>query len=261
MKARALAVVNQKGGVGKTTTAVNLAASLSASGHDVLLIDLDPQGHATAHVGVTPETVSGKTVYQVLTGEREIPEVLIELAVQKKHGRLDLVPSDLDLSGAELELAGAVGRERILADALSGVWDRYAFTVIDAPPSFGLLTLNALVAAREVLVPLQTEFYALHGMTRLFKTVEMVKKRLNKRLAITGIVATRCDLRRNLDRDVLEQVKGHFKKLVYETVIRPNVALAEAPAHGRTIFDYAAEATGAEDYRNLTREVLGRVAA
>jgi chromosome partitioning protein len=261
MKPRSIAVVNQKGGVGKTTTAVNLAAALSATGHDVLLVDLDPQGHATAHVGISPEKVLDKTVYQVLTGGLEIPSVLVELAVQKKHGRFDLVPSDLDLSGAELELAGAVGRERILADALAGVADRYAFTVIDAPPSFGLLTLNALVAAREVIVPLQTEFYALHGMTRLFKTVEMVKKRLNKRLAVSGIVPTRCDLRRNLDRDVLDQVRGHFKKIVFESVIRPNVALAEAPAHGKTIFDYAPDAPGAEDYRSLTREVVARVDA
>jgi len=130
--------------------------------------------------------------------------------------------------------------------------------VIDAPPSFGLLTLNALVAVREVLVPLQTEFYALHGMTRLFKTVEMVQKRLNKKLEVTGIVATRCDLRRNLDKDVLEQVRGHFKKLVYETVIRPNVALAEAPAHGKTIFDYAPDSAGAEDYKLMAKEFLGR---
>lgn len=258
MKPRCVAVVNQKGGVGKTTTSVNLAAALSASGHDVLLVDLDPQAHATAHVGVRPEKIREKTVYQVLQGELDVPAALVEIPVAKRAGRLDLLPADLDLSGAELELAGAVGRERILSEAFAGVSDRYAFTVIDAPPSFGLLTLNALVTAREVLVPLQTEFYALHGMTRLFKTVEMVRKRLNKKLEVTGIVPTRCDLRRNLDRDVLEQVKEHFPKLVYETVIRPNVTLAEAPAHGKTIFEYAPDSAGADDYRSMAREFLAR---
>jgi chromosome partitioning protein len=258
MKPRCVAVVNQKGGVGKTTTAVNLAAALSHAGHDVLLVDLDPQAHATAHVGVKPEAVREKTIYQVLAGEIDIPSTLVEIPREKKAGRLDLLPADLDLSGAELELAGVVGRERILSEAFAGVADRYAFTVIDAPPSFGLLTLNALVCAREVLVPLQTEFYALHGMTRLLKTVEMVKKRLNKRLAVTGIVPTRCDLRRNLDRDVLEQVKQHFPKLVYQTVIRPNVALAEAPAHGKTIFEYSPDAPGADDYRAMAKEFLAR---
>jgi len=258
LKPRCVAVVNQKGGVGKTTTAVNLAAALSAAGHDVLLVDLDPQAHATAHVGVKPEQVREKTIYQVLAGEIDVPATLVEIPREKKAGRLDLLPADLDLSGAELELAGVVGRERILQEAFAGVADRYAFTVIDAPPSFGLLTLNALVAAREVLVPLQTEFYALHGMTRLFKTVEMVKKRLNKKLAVTGIVPTRCDLRRNLDRDVLDQVRGHFPKLVYETVIRPNVALAEAPAHGKTIFEYAPDSAGSDDYRAMGKEFLGR---
>lgn len=258
MKPRSIAIVNQKGGVGKTTTSVNLAAALSAEGHDVLLIDLDPQGHATAHLGVRPDRIQGKTIYQVLLGELDLAGAMVDLPVTKKSGRLDLVPADLDLSSAELELAGVVGRERILSEALASVIDRYAFTVIDAPPSFGLLTVNALSAVREVVVPLQTEFYALHGMTRLFKTVEMVKKRLNKKLAVSGIVATRCDLRRNLDRDVLEQVRGHFKKLVFETVIRPNVALAEAPAHGKPIYEYAPDSTGAEDYRNFTRELLKR---
>ena len=258
MKPRCVAVVNQKGGVGKTTTAVNLAAGLSLAGHDVLLVDLDPQAHATAHVGVKPEQVREKTIYQVLAGEIDVPSTLVEIPREKKAGRLDLLPADLDLSGAELELAGVVGRERILSEAFAGVADRYAFTVIDAPPSFGLLTLNALVCAREVLVPLQTEFYALHGMTRLLKTVEMVKKRLNKRLAVTGIVPTRCDLRRNLDRDVLEQVKQHFPKLVYQTVIRPNVALAEAPAHGKTIFEYSPDAPGSDDYRAMAKEFLAR---
>lgn len=257
-KQRSIAVVNQKGGVGKTTTAVNLAAAISREGHDVLLVDLDPQAHASQHLGVTPDKVRDKTVYQVLQGDVDVASVLIEMVVEKKHGRFDLVPSDIDLSSAELELAGVVGRERILSESLAGVTDRYQYVIVDAPPSFGLLTLNALVAAREVLVPLQTEFYALHGMTRLFKTVEMVKKRLNKRLAVTGIVATRCDLRRNLDRDVLEQVRSHFKKTVFETVIRPNVALAEAPAHGKTIFDYAPDAPGADDYRSLARELLRR---
>lgn len=257
-KPRSIAVVNQKGGVGKTTTSVNLAAGLSAEGHDVLLIDLDPQAHATAHLGIKPDDVREKTIYQVLQGDLELASVIVETPVTRKAGRLDVVPADLDLSGAELELAGAVGRERILSEALAGVRDRYAFTVIDAPPSFGLLTLNALVGVREVLVPLQTEFYALHGMTRLFKTVETVKKRLNKKLEVTGIVGTRCDLRRNLDRDVLEQVREHFKTLVFETVIRPNVALAEAPAHGKTIYDYAPDSTGADDYRALTRELLKR---
>jgi len=249
---RIIAIINQKGGSGKTTTAVNLGAYLAIFGRTVLLIDLDPQSHSTIHLGIKPHEIQ-KSIYNVMMEESP----LLEIIRQTEISNLFIAPANIHLSGAEIELAGIVGREMVLKDALERVKYRYNYILIDCPPSLGLLTVNALTVAKEVIIPVQTEFFALEGMGKLLNTVEIVRKRLNRELDITGIVPTMFDARTNLSKEVIEKIKEYFKDKVYKTVIRKNVKLAEASSHGKPIAIYDPRSTGAEDYESLSREVDG----
>jgi chromosome partitioning protein len=244
---RKIALVNQKGGVGKTTTAVNLSAAIARLDRRVLLVDLDPQSNATVSLGVPPHQQKN-TSYALLNGAPLEPIPLSD--------NLHLVPSNIELAGAEMELTSVIGREIVLRDALSNV-SGYDFMILDCSPSLGLLSVNALTTANEVMVPLQCEFLALHGISLLIKTIELVKKRLNPKLDITGVIPCMYDVRKGLARDVVVEIEKHFGSKVFKTKIRSNVRLAEAPSHGKSIFDYAPESYGAEDYLALAREVVG----
>jgi len=253
---RRIAVTNQKGGVGKTTTAVNLGAGLARLGKRVLICDLDPQCNLTVHVDKDP---SGEApgIYEVLHGKAALADVAQPTGIDG----LEVVQASVDLAGVELELAGEVGREVILRHAFErderergAVWD---FVLIDCPPSLGLLALNALVACDEVFVPIQAEFFALQGLGKLADVVNLVQGRLNPALQITGMVSVRHDPSTNLGRQVMADIRDHFGSVVHDTVIRRNVKLAEAPSYGKTIFEYDPESRGAEDYLALARELLG----
>jgi chromosome partitioning protein len=244
---RRIALVNQKGGVGKTTTAVNLSAALSRLDRKVLLVDLDPQSNATVSLGLNPQQQS-HTSYSVLAGEPPAP---LELSPT-----LHLLPSSIELSGAEIELASAIGRETLLRDALAGL-QGYDFLILDCSPSLGLLTVNALTTVDEIMIPLQCEFLALHGMSLLMRTIDLVKKRLNPGLEIKGVIPCMFDARKGLAKDIVQEIDRHFGDKVFKTRIRANVRLAEAPSHGKTIFDYAPDSNGAEDYLALAREIAG----
>jgi len=233
--------------VGKTTTAVNLSSAIARLDRRVLLIDLDPQSNATISLGVLPHEQKD-TSYSLLNGGAFVPLKLTD--------NLHLVPSSIDLAGAEMELTSVIGRETILRDALAEVKD-YDFMILDCSPSLGLLSVNSLTTANEVMVPLQCEFLALHGVSLLMKTIELVKKRLNPVLSITGVIPCMYDVRKGLARDVVVEIERHFGDKVTKTKIRSNVRLAEAPSHGKSIFDYAPESYGAEDYLALGREVVG----
>ncbi len=250
-RARVFAVVNQKGGVGKTTTAVNLAASLAASERPTLLIDLDPQGNASSAFGLNRPS---RQVYDALVGGC----VMKEVAVSTELKFLKLVPSGPDLVGAEIELVSVPNREHRLEQAMSDLREAFLYIVIDCPPSLGLLTLNALTAADEVLIPLQCEYYALEGLARLLETVDLVRRNLNPQLVLGGIVPTMVDLRNSLSRQVLKDVREHFGALVFETLIPRNVRLSEAPSHGMPILLYDVHSKGALSYLKLTDELLRR---
>ncbi len=251
--ARILAVANQKGGVGKTTTAVNLATALAACGKRVLLIDLDPQGNATTGLGVKREG-RARNIYHVLIGGTAMAEATVETAVPG----MAVVPSDVDLSGAELELIDLPRREHRLALSIRDVRSNYDYILIDCPPALGLLTLNALVAADAVLVPLQTEFYALEGLSHLVGTIQRVKRNLNPGLEIQGIVLTMFDRRNNLSDMVARDVRAYMGAAVYETVIPRNVRVSEAPSHGKPVLLYDMKCAGSQAYIRLAREVLAR---
>ncbi|HNY72723.1 MAG TPA: ParA family protein [Syntrophales bacterium] len=245
-----IALCNQKGGVGKTTCTLNIAAGLEKMGEKVLLIDLDPQAHLTYSLGI-PAHELNRTIYDLFKGTHGLPDVL--LAVEG----LAVVPSSLELSGLEMELAGVPGREFILRESLSRA-DGFTYIFIDCPPSLGILTLNALTAAREIYIPLQTEFLALKGMSKLIETIDTVKKRLNRDLEITGIIGTRYDARRKLNKGIVETIGERFGAKLFKTIIRENISLAEAPGYGQTIFSYAPKSYGAEDYLALAGEIIAR---
>ncbi len=243
-----IALSNHKGGVGKTTSTLNIGAGLASQGKKVLLIDLDPQANLTNSL---EEIDSEKNVYVALRGECKFEPVEITK-------NLWLVPSTLDLSGAEVELSGEAGREFLLRDLIEPVKKKFDYILIDCPPSLGLLTINALTAADEVFIPLQTEFLALQGLTKLTEVVDKIKKRLNKKLAVGGVILTQYDVRKTLNRNVAEKVEEHFKQKVFGTKIRDNVALAEAPTSRKDIFRYSPKSAGAEDYGQLVKEIIKR---
>ncbi len=254
MAPRLIAVMNQKGGVGKTTLTVNLGAALGRMGKEVLLLDLDPQANLSIHLNVDIHNLAC-SVYDVLVGE----EPLERAVLYHLRPGLSLVPANIDLSGAEVELVNAVGRETLLRDALKPYIEEHSFDFVffDCPPSLGILSLNALAAAREVFIPIQTEFFALQGLAKLLGVIDLIARRLNPSLHLSRVIPTMYDTRTSLSKEVLEDIKNHFGDAVTRTVIRKNVRLAEAPSHGRTIFEYAHAAPGARDFDMLAREILG----
>jgi chromosome partitioning protein len=248
-----MAVVNQKGGVGKTTTAINLAAALAEVGHTTLLVDLDPQANSTSGLGLDPARAR-LNVYHLLTGEATVEQVVQPTGV----GGLSLVPSHIDLAGAEIELAGMPERERLLRHALAETPEGVALIIVDCPPSLGLLTLNALVAATSMLIPTQCEYFALEGLRHLMYTHQLVRTRLNPKLAIAGILMTQFDARTTLAWDVLQSVRRSHPHHVLETLIPRNVRLSEAPSHGKSVIEYDPTCRGAAAYRALAKELLER---
>jgi chromosome partitioning protein len=250
--ARIIAIANQKGGVGKTTTAINLGACLAVAERRTLIIDMDPQGNATSGLGVSRSAAPG-TVYDILVEGMAVPDAIVK---EVHFPYLDQVPSSRDLVGAEVELVSREGREQVLREALGAVRGSYDYVLVDCPPSLGLLTLNTLVAADSVLIPIQCEFYALEGLTQLLNTVRVVQQNLNPRLVIEGVLLTMYDQRLNLSRQVADEAKEYFGDRVFRSVIPRNVRLAEAPSFGKPIALYDILSAGAQSYITLAREII-----
>lgn len=251
--ARIMAIANQKGGVGKTTTAVNLSASLANFDKRVLLVDNDPQGNATGGLGINKSAVT-KSIYDVLVNNFDAKSTVL-----KTEFGVEIIPANINLAGAEIEMVSLMSRETKLRLALNKIRDDYDFILIDCPPSLGLLTVNALTAADSIIIPIQCEFYALEGVAQLLNTIEMVRSNLNPLLAFEGLLMTMFDIRTNLSRQVVDEVKSNFGGLVYDTIIPRSVRLSEAPSYGKPIIAYDAKSRSAEIYLRLAEEVLSRV--
>lgn len=250
---RIIAVANQKGGVGKTTTAINLSACLAEAGKNVLVIDMDPQGNTTSGFGLDKNELEN-TIYEMMIGECTLADCLISDVIEN----LSLLPSNINLSGAEIELIGVDRKEYIVADQVHLIREQYDYIVIDCPPSLSMLTVNAMTTADTILVPIQCEYYALEGLSQLIHTIHLVQKRLNPMLEMEGVVFTMYDARTNLSLQVVENVKDNLKQNIYKTIIPRNIRLAEAPSHGKPIHLYDSKSTGAESYRLLAEEVMNR---
>jgi len=248
---KVIAIANQKGGVAKTTTAVNLSACLAASGKKVLLVDVDPQGNASSGLGVDKEKLD-HCIYDVLINDLPVKSVMLPAEIEG----LDVVPATIQLAGAEIELVTVISRESKLQKALEKVSEEYDFVIMDCPPSLGLLTLNALTAADSLIIPIQCEYYALEGLGQLMNTIALVQKHLNPRLQIEGVLLTMFDARTNLSIQVVDEVKNHFRDKVYHTIIPRNVRLSEAPSHGQPIILYDPKSKGAEMYYDFAKEVI-----
>lgn len=250
---RTIAIANQKGGVGKTTTAINLSACLAEKGKKVLAVDMDPQGNMTSGLGVDKDSVEN-TIYNLIIGESKMEEVLIKDVLEN----LDIIPTNIDLSGAEIELLDVEEKEYIVRNEIDKIKDNYDFIIIDCPPSLSMLTINAMTTADSVLVPIQCEYYALEGLSQLIHTVELVRNRLNPKLTIEGVVFTMYDARTNLSLQVVENVKDNLEQTIYKTIIPRNIRLAEAPSYGIPINKYDPKSAGAESYLRLADEVIDK---
>lgn len=250
---RTIAIANQKGGVGKTTTAINLSACLAEKGKKVLAVDMDPQGNMTSGLGVDKDSVEN-TIYNLIIGEAKMEEVLIKDVLEN----LDIIPTNIDLSGAEIELLDVEEKEYIVRNEIDKIKDNYDFIIIDCPPSLSMLTINAMTTADSVLVPIQCEYYALEGLSQLIHTIDLVQQRLNPNLLIEGVVFTMYDVRTNLSNQVVENVRNNLDAKIYDTLIPRNIRLAEAPSYGLPINLYDSKSAGAESYRLLAKEVIDR---
>ena len=249
---KVIAIANQKGGVGKTTTAVNLSACLAVAEKRTLLLDIDPQANSTSGYGVAPEEIDG-SIYEVLLDQRNLSSIIRETEIPFLH----LAPSHIRLTGAQVELVGMIAREKLLHNAIEQVRDAYDYLLVDCPPSLGLLTLNALTAADSVLVPIQCEYYALEGLSKLLNSIQLVQKHLNPELQIEGVLLTMYDGRLNLSRQVAEEARAYLGNRVYKTMVRRNVRLGEAPSFGKPILLYDIASSGAQNYIALAGEIIG----